>query len=556
MFGLVYAIIFTFGIFFQWSLWLMIGFTIAIVLLQYLIGPYIIRWIYAIEWIPYETFSTQYPHLAETINKVVNLRGIKTPRIGIINDLNPNAFTFGHTKNNARIVITRGILHYLDENEQQAVVAHELGHVIHNDFILMTIVFAIPLLLLTIVRWCYYSSMGFFRSKDEKGVGVAIGAALIAIAVLSYVAYFISYLVSLVISRIREYYADEHAGELNENPNYLSSALVKIAYGLIMERGVEDRRSSRTRALKGLGIFDPNIAAAFAVSSTGAYGKFSKEAIQAAAAWDLFNPWAKYYQIFSTHPLPAKRIMRLNNQCEIYGIKPEIDFTYARKLKEEQAGKSMIPEFMTDLTIKFLPIIILIALIALTAVFIFGIETSLTNIYSNLLLFWAFGFFLIGFGVLIRIGFKYKSGFEPKTVLDLVTYIKASPIRTIPAILEGKVVGRGSPGYYFGEDMVLQDDTGLIYLDYESLIPLFGNLIFAMRTIKKYIGQQVRVTGWYRRGPGPYIEIKSIESAKGQRNKNYRKQASYFWAVVAFIIGMFLFYYWYIASPNGFFGLF
>ncbi|HEY0087938.1 MAG TPA: zinc metalloprotease HtpX [Candidatus Lokiarchaeia archaeon] len=556
MFGLVYAIIFTFGIFFQWSLWFMMGFTIAIVLLQYLLGPYIIRWVYAIEWIPYETFSIQYPHLVDIINKVVDSRGIKTPRIGIINDLNPNAFTFGHTKNNARIVITRGILHYLDEKEQQAVVAHELGHVIHSDFILMTIVFAIPLLLLTIVRWCYYSSRGFFRSQDEKGVGVAIGAALIAIAVLSYVAYFISYLVSLVISRIREYYADEHAGELIENPNYLSSALVKIAYGLIMEREVEDRRSSRTRALKGLGIFDPNIAAAFAVASTGAYGKLSKEAIQAAAAWDLFNPWAKYYQMFSTHPLPAKRIMRLNNQCEIYGIKPEIDFTYARKLKEEQAGKSMFPEFMTDLTIKFLPIIILIALIALTAVFIFGIETSLTNIYSNLLLFWAFGFFLIGFGVLIRIGFKYKSGFEPKTVLDLVTYIKASPIRTIPAILEGRIVGRGAPGYYFGEDMILQDNTGLIYLDYESLIPLFGNIIFAMRTIKKYIGQQVRVIGWYRRGPGPYIEIKSIESANGQRNKNYRKQVSYFWAIVAFIIGLFLFYYWYIASPNGFFGIF
>ncbi|MFX1392609.1 MAG: zinc metalloprotease HtpX [Promethearchaeota archaeon] len=563
LFGLIYAIVFAIGIWYNWSLWLMIGLTIGIILLQYWLGPYLINWIYKIEWILYEEFQRNYPHLAEAVDKVVAIRGIKTPRMGIIPDKNPNAFTFGWTKNSARIVITQGILEYLNKDEQQAVVAHELGHVVHNDFILMTVVFAIPLILLTIARWCYYASRGFFQGSDDEGVGIAIGLALSIVAILSYIAYYIGYLVSLVISRIREYYADEHAGELTENPNALSTALVTIAYGLLMERNIHENKSSRVLGLRGLGIFDPRGATAFAVSSSAGNGKYSKDAIQAAAAWDLFNPWAKYYQIFSTHPLPAKRIMRLNEQCEIYGIKSEIDFSSAKKLKEEQAGKSLFPEFLTDITMIYLPILIFIALIILTIVWIFTLAglydissgIVLNNIFSNLLLFWAIGFYLIGFGVLIKTTFKYKNGFEPRKVVDLVTYVKASPIRTIPAILEGTIVGRGVPGYYFGEDMLLQDETGLIYVDYESLFPLFGNLIFAMRTIKKYIGYKVRVIGWYRRGPSPYFEIKMIESASGQRNKNYRKQSSYIWAIIAFIIGFFIFLFWIQIAGVNFLGL-
>ena len=167
----------------------MIGLTFGIVLLQYLFGPLIVNWIYHIEWMPYDQFQKTYPYLADVVDKVIAVREIKIPRMGIIPDRNPNAFTFGWTKNSARIVITQGILEYLNEEEQQAVVAHELGHVVHNDFILMTLVFAVPLLLLTIARWAYYSSKGFFQGSDDEGIGAAIGLSLTIIAAISYISY-------------------------------------------------------------------------------------------------------------------------------------------------------------------------------------------------------------------------------------------------------------------------------------------------------------------------------------------------------------------------------
>ena len=138
----------------------------------------------------------------------------------------------------------------------------------------------------------------------------------------------------------------------------------------------------------------------------------------------------------------------------------------------------------------------------------------------------------------------YKSGFEDKTVLDLVTNVKVSPIRTIPAFLEGKIVGKGIPGYYFSEDMYFQDNTGLMYVDYRFGIRIV-DLIFSLRTVNRLIGQKVRIKGWYRRGPNPYIQVDTIWSESGGRHRNYSRHFRYVWAVLAFILGIVCIYFWF-----------
>ncbi|MFX1311790.1 MAG: zinc metalloprotease HtpX [Promethearchaeota archaeon] len=532
-----------------WGLLLIIGFTVLIVLFQYGISPLIIGWLYKIDWIPYEDFVVQYPHMAESLDKVVQYNGIKMPRLGIIHDLNPNAFTYGWTKNSARVIITDGILKYLNKKEQKAVLSHELGHVVHSDFILMTIVFAIPLVLLTVARWAYYASWfsGGRRSSSDSDEANLIRLALIIIAVLSYISYYIGYLISLIVSRIREYYADEHSAEVLEDPNALSTGLVKIAYGLLVDGNIEERNRSRVRGLRGLGIFDPKVARELGVISVTSSGVLSMEAIQAAAAWDLFNPWARYYQIFSTHPLPAKRILRLNAQCEMYGVEPEIDFSYARELKEAQAGKTLLDQFIGDIFVKSLPSLILLALIGLLIAWAFSLVGNYTIAFlnaSNLLLIWAIGLYIIGFTLIIKIKYMYRGGFEANNVLSLVTNVKVSPVRPVPAIVEGRIVGRGIPGYYFSEDMYFQDNTGLMYIDYRFGIGIV-DLIFSLSTVKRLIGQRVRIKGWYRRGPIPYIQVDTIETESGRRHRNYAKHLRYFWVVVAFLLGLVVLYFWF-----------
>jgi len=75
--------------------------------------------------------------------------------------------------------------------------------------------------------------------------------------------------------------------------------------------------------------------------------------------------------------------------------------------------------------------------------------------------------------------------------------------------LKGKLIGKGDPGSIFSEDFVLEDETGIIYLDYAQPLNIWS-FLFGLLKSKKYIDKEVEVKGWYRRAPITYIEIKEM----------------------------------------------
>ena len=68
----------------------------------------------------------------EVIEEVTAEYGYSKPKLGIIDDGNPNAFTYGSARFNARIVVTEGLFEFLEDDELASVVAHELGHGVHQ----------------------------------------------------------------------------------------------------------------------------------------------------------------------------------------------------------------------------------------------------------------------------------------------------------------------------------------------------------------------------------------------------------------------------------------
>src|SRR5512136_1158405 len=351
LFGLVFAVgimvLFATGL----PLWLAVPFAVIVVALQYVLGPFILQWIYKIQWVEPEQFS---PELAAFIARACQEHNIPKPRLGVIDDGNPNAFTFGHYPGNARLVVTRGLLQMLDPQEVQAVVGHEMGHIAHWDFVVMTVAAVVPLVLYTL--WIATRNSG--RSRNKSGGYIAL------IGLISYIAYVVSQYIVLPLSRVREYYADRFAGEVTGNPNALATGLIKIAYGLARapEAG-ETKNNVRMQAARSFGIFDPKVANALALAGA-ASGGVSTATMEDAMKWDLWNPWAVWYELSSSHPLPAKRIKALEKQSEAQGRIPSFSFRAAQP-------ESYWDEFLVDLAVNQMAWIGFLAGLAIAAAGVF-----------------------------------------------------------------------------------------------------------------------------------------------------------------------------------------
>ena len=467
---------------------------VIFVVLQFIFGPFLmdlsLRWLYKMDWVTPEQLPQ---HLKDFIAKVCQDKKIKFPRMGIILDGAPNAFTYGHHPNNARIVITRGLLDLLTPEEAEAVVAHEIGHVVHWDMLVMTLAQLVPLIL-------YYIYKTLIRMKSSGRDKSALPRYVIAIC--AYLLYLVSEFIVLWFSRLREYFADRFSGEITGNPNALASALVKVGYGLAGDdsRKAQVSHKERTDTLNAvgpIGLFDHKAANVLAISGyTGPQsmgGAIDKDKLKDAAKWDFWTPWAAYYELQSTHPLIAKRLKFLSNQSQVLGKEAFIEFN-SRK------PESYWDEFFIDLLIKALPVIALVA-----GVFIFAVKHELAALW--------FGVFIFGCAYLINTIFRYPDAeFAVMNVRSLLNKIKVSAIRPVPCAIKGKIIGRGIPGLIYSNDFMMQDETGIIFLDYHQPLAVW-EFFFGLLKAADYINQDVEITGWYRRAPVPYIEIKKLKAA-------------------------------------------
>lgn len=455
-----------------------IGISVVILILQFLISPFFtdlsMRWFYKVK------FNYEIPeYLKKFIEEVCKDKSMKYPRIGFIDDGAPNAFTYGHTKNDARIILTRGIFELLSEEEVKAVVGHELGHAVHYDMLFMTVAQLVPLFLYGIYEICISTD----NDSDNSSVGM--------IGIIAYILYVISNYVILWLSRTREYYADEFSVEITKNPNALASALVKVGYGLTTAETNKKHSAAKSNAL---GIFDSKTSKALVVASSND-GGISKDNIKQAMKWEQWNVWAKWYEFNSTHPLVSKRLLAISSHSKEYNQEPYITF-------EMEKTESYLDDFLVELLINFLPSVSLIISIFIVC---FSIETEYATMIMGgcLLICLLFSF--------IKFKRQYRTlPFKESTVRDLLSEVKVSHITSIPCSLEGTIIGRGNPGCIFNEDFVIKDNSGIIFLDYNQPIHIV-NKIFALFKSPEYFDKTVKVTGWYRRSPVPYVELKTIE---------------------------------------------
>ena len=161
-------------------------------------------------------------------NLVENLciaAGIQMPKVNIIEDDSLNAFASGINQNTYAVSLSRGIINKLNDQELEAVIAHELTHIRNRDVRLL-IISIIFVGIFAFISEAMFRSMRFGSvSRGKKGNS---GAMIIAL-ILAVIGYIIASLFRFALSRKREYLADAGSAELTRNPLALASALRKIS---------------------------------------------------------------------------------------------------------------------------------------------------------------------------------------------------------------------------------------------------------------------------------------------------------------------------------------
>lgn len=300
------------------------AFILALVfmLIQFAISPYIVAATSRLHYLK----AGENPWLDSTVSKLAGAAGVKQPRLAVVPDPTPNAFVFGNSSGNMTLALNQGLLSQLNEDEIQAVIGHELGHIRHKDSIVMTFLSAIPLIAYVISRAAF--GMRYAGRRDEKGgASYIILAGIIALAV-----YFIAQLLVMRLSRLREHFADAFSAYLTGAPRSLESGLTRIAYGLSLS-------PQEPHGARALFISDPALAKQEVreiLNQKNRYdldqnGVLDEHELELAMRDEARSRWTSVNEAFSTHPPTYKRILLLRQiDQEIASRGPQSSNIYAR----------------------------------------------------------------------------------------------------------------------------------------------------------------------------------------------------------------------------------
>lgn len=222
----------------------------------------------------------QEPRLYALVRDVAMRADLPMPEVGVVESMQMNAFATGRNPKNSAVVVTRGLLRSMPEDEIRGVLAHEMSHVRNRDILVMSVASAISILLTYVSRFVFYATM--FSDRRNSG------AVLIAL-VASITVPFAALMIQMSISRKREYLADASGAEIINDPRALARALTRL-------KG--DTPSYTTRS----------------TSSNPA------EDYATAHMWISSHLGRGIGSIFSTHPPLEDRIDRLNKMADSMGL--------------------------------------------------------------------------------------------------------------------------------------------------------------------------------------------------------------------------------------------
>jgi len=197
--------------------------TAIIIIFQWLFSPYLINLMYR----AHPPKTQEEINIQKSLENVAKKSNIKVPKLRIAEVNIPNAFSYGSPLTGNFVAVTRGIINVMPQDELEAVLGHEVGHLRHRDVTFILALSLIPLAVYYLGQILIWNGILGGGSSGERNqisgnaLLLIVGIVLIAAGVLFrfLVAHF---------NRLREYYADANSAIVTRDPKKLQRALARL----------------------------------------------------------------------------------------------------------------------------------------------------------------------------------------------------------------------------------------------------------------------------------------------------------------------------------------
>lgn len=165
--------------------------------------------------------------LVDTVRRQAEKAGIGMPEVAIFDSPAPNAFATGARRNASLVAVSTGLLHVMDKDEVEAVLAHEVAHVANGDMITLALIQGVVntfvIFFARIIG--HFVDRVILKNENGHGIGFMI-ASLVAELVLGVLAS----IIVMWFSRKREFRADAGGASLAGRQKMIS-ALERLKQG-------------------------------------------------------------------------------------------------------------------------------------------------------------------------------------------------------------------------------------------------------------------------------------------------------------------------------------
>ena len=180
--------------------------------------------------------------LVATVQRLANKANIGMPEVAVFQG-EANAFATGAFKNSALVAVSTGLLESMSKEEVEAVLAHEIAHIVNGDMVTLTLIQGVVNTFVVFLS----KVVGYFVDRvvlknDRAGPGIGYYVTDIACQIV------FGLLASVIVawfSRQREFRADAGAASLMGTPQPMIRALSRLG-------GLEPGELPKSMAASGI----------------------------------------------------------------------------------------------------------------------------------------------------------------------------------------------------------------------------------------------------------------------------------------------------------------